>query len=118
MIATREEATGLLGKWFNEHTPLTALFTTAGSPFAAKVSGFVNGVTSNILVSDGTHDPSVRSQNYILVPTLDAHEYLYLEAKDLGLSQEELAFVTQAHGAASLIIVFSNGARLSLFERH
>jgi hypothetical protein len=117
MIASREEASDLLQKWFNEHTPVTALFTIRTGTFAVKVSGFINGVTSSILISDGTHDPGIRSQNYILLSTLGAHHYEYLEAKDLGLSQEELAFVTDVHSAASLSILFSDGARLSLFEK-
>ncbi|HEY6763963.1 MAG TPA: hypothetical protein VI386_04265 [Candidatus Sulfotelmatobacter sp.] len=119
MIASRQEASDLLGKWFKERTPITAFFTAVGSPFSAKVSGFVNGISSNIVISDGTHTPTVtvRPQNYMLVPIGDALEYQYVEAKDIGLTQDELAFVTDVKGAASLSIVLPNGARLSLFER-
>jgi hypothetical protein len=117
MRASREEAADLLLKWFNEHTPVTAFVTSPGNPFAVKISGFVNGVTSDILVSDGSHDPKERPNNYVLVPTGDAQGYEYIEAKDLGLSPGELAFVTRRTGSASLSIVFSNSARLSIFER-
>ncbi len=117
MIASREEAADMLSKWFNERTPVTALLASPGTSFAVKISGFVNGITSNILVSDGDQDPAVRPKNYILVPTDSVTSYQYLEAKELGLSPDETAFVEAMHGAATLSLIFSGGTRLSLFER-
>ena len=117
MITSREEATDILMKWYNEHTPITALFSSSGTPFAVKVSGFINGITSNVLISDSSSDATTRPENYLLVPTHDVQSYQYVEAKELGLSAEELAFVTSKEGAASLSLIFADGRRLSLFER-
>jgi hypothetical protein len=117
MIASRQEASDLLNKWFEERTAVKALVTFAGSPFAVSVSGFVNGITSEILISDGPSDLTVRPANYILMPTIGVHQYEYLESKDLGLSQELIAAITEAHGKASLSVVFSSGLRLSVFEK-
>lgn len=117
MITSRQEAEDLLGKWFEERMAVKALVTFAGSPFAVGVSGIVNGITSEILISDGPPDSRVRPKNYIMMPTIGVHHYEYLESKDLGLSQELIASITEAHGRASLSVVFSSGLRLSIFEK-
>jgi hypothetical protein len=117
MITSPQEAADILNKWYNEHTPVTALFSSSGTPFAVKVSGFINGLSSNVLISDSSREENTRPANYILVPTHDVQSYQYVEAKELGLSPEELAFVTSKEGAASLSLIFADGRRLSLFER-
>jgi hypothetical protein len=117
MITSPQEANDILMKWYNEHTPITALFSSSGTPFAVKVSGYINGITSNVLISDSSREENTRPDNYLLVPTHDVQSYQYVEAKELGLSPEELAFVTTKEGAASLSLIFADGRRLSLFER-
>jgi hypothetical protein len=117
MITSEQEAADILNKWHKEHTPITALFSSSGTPFAVKVTGYINGLSSNVLISDSSGEEKTRPANYILVPTHDVQSFQYVEANELGLSPEELAFVTTKQGAASLSLIFPDGRRLSLFER-
>ncbi len=116
MDVAPEDAFALLHKWYEERTPVNALFVSADSVAIARLRGFVDSPSAErgILIMSGTPD---ESQNYLRIDTSDAVGFDYMEAKDLTeFSEEERERLAQKHGYANLRIRFSTGSRLSLFE--
>lgn len=111
MKTSPDEALDLLRKWASERTPLTVLLVLPDSDVAVKVSGFISGLTDDILISDGATDS--RARNYIICPAGLTQSYEYGEAKDLPILPEYFA---AKHGPANLRIVLKNGASISFFE--
>jgi|SRR5579859_1631437 len=119
MIASPREALDLLDKWFSEKTPVIALMTTPNLSVAVKITGFVNGSTSGILIisDDSREDKKAVALNYLVVPISSTESYFYVEAKDLKLSQEERDHLSKEMGQSGLSINFKDGLKLSIFER-
>jgi hypothetical protein len=114
MKTSPEEAFDLLRKWFTERTPLTVLLVVPTSELAVKVSGFINGLNDDILISDfGTASPNDPIHNHIIFPARLTESYEYAEAKDLPFQREYFA---AKHGPANLRIVLNNGISISFFE--
>jgi hypothetical protein len=113
MQTSREEALALLKKWYSERTPIGALLRFPDTEIAAKIRGFINGLSEDILISDGTTSPQDRPRNYILVPAHLTTSYEYVEAKDIPILGEYFA---ARHGTSNLRITLSSGAIVSLFE--
>lgn len=116
MLASPQEALDILKKWFDESTRVTALLVSPDSLVTVKVTGFVNGVTSRILISDGSHDKTVIPKNFLLVPIEFISSFQYIEARELGLSPEEQEQLTEKFGTASLSLIYQSEVRLSIFE--
>ncbi|HWZ25165.1 MAG TPA: hypothetical protein VN037_07775 [Verrucomicrobiae bacterium] len=100
MEISRQEAIDLLHKWFEERTPVTALLFAADSSIKVGVTGFVNGLSDMILVSDGPRDEEM-PKNFILVPGLFMKSYEYSDP-----------------GTPSVSVEYLSGVRLSIFENH
>jgi hypothetical protein len=116
MDVSPEDAFALLHKWYEERTPVNALFVSADSVAIARLSGFVNSPSPErgILISPGDVD---EMSSYLRIDISEAVGFDYMEAKDLReFSDEERERLAQKHGHANLRIRFSTGSRLSLFE--
>ncbi len=116
MDVSPEDAFALLHKWYEERTPVNALFVSADSVAIARLRGFVDSPSPEhgIVISPG--DPE-ETGNYLRIDITDAVGFDYMEAKDLTeFSEEERERLAQKHGYANLRIRFSTGSRLSLFE--
>src|SRR5438876_9093031 len=117
MQISRQEAGLVISKWFNERTPLTLLLVSGDSSFTIKLSGFINGFSSRIVVSDGTPDKSSNPSNAIVFPADFVDSFKYEETKSLGLPQEAVQMVTNKPEFASLSLTYESGDRLTIFER-
>ena len=116
MDVAAEEAFALLHKWYEERTPVNALFVSADSVAIARLRGFVSSPAPErgIVISPDEADVT---PNYLRIDISEAVGFDYMEAKDLtGFSEEERERLAQKHGYANLRIRFSTGSRLSLFE--
>lgn len=109
MITPREAGFDLLSKWFNEHTPLTVLLVTANSSLAVKVTGFVNGISQNVIISDGTHERTIIPRNHVIFTADAIRSFSYLENKDLGVSQVEREYVSKNDHAGNLSVELVDG---------
>ena len=83
----------------------------------SKISGFVNGFSSFIVISDGTPVKTDIPANYMIFPAEPVEIFEYIEARELPLSIEEIELVSKKHGFSSLSLVYADGVRLSIFER-
>ena len=116
MDVSPEDAFALLHKWYEERTPVNALFVSADSVAIARLRGFIDSPSAErgILIAPG--DPE-ETGNYLRIDITEAVGFDYMEAKDLReFSEEERERLAQKHGHANLRIRFSTGSRLSLFE--
>ncbi len=116
MDVSGEEAFALLRKWYDERTPVNALYVSADGVAIARLRGFVNSPSPErgIMIAQG--DPE-ESGSYLRIDISDAVGFDYMEAKDLrDFSEEERERLAQKHGHANLRIRFFTGSRLSLFE--
>ncbi len=111
MNISADEALDLLRKWFSERTPVSVLLNFPDSDIAVKVSGFISGLSDDILISDESPKSPIRNQ--ILLPARLTQSYEYVEAKDLPILAEYFA---AKHGPTNLRIVLTNGAAISFFE--
>jgi len=116
MQLSRQEAADLITKWFDEVTPVTALLVSADASLTVKLSGFINGFSTNILISDGTREKGNNPKNYILFPAEFVDSFHYTEARELPIRPEHLDLVTQKHDFSSLSLLYESGVRLSIFE--
>ena len=116
MDVAAEEAFALLHKWYEERTPVNALFVSGDSVAIARMRGYVDSPAAERGILIGSGDPN-DLQNYLRIDMSDAVGFDYMEAKDLTeFSEEERERLAQKHGFANLRIRFSTGSRLSLFE--
>jgi hypothetical protein len=109
MKISPDEALDLLHKWATERTPLIVLLVLPDSDVAVKVSGFINGLTDDIMISDDTNNP----RNHVIFPASLTQSCEYGEAKDQPIMPE---YFSAKHGPANLRIALSNGASISFFE--
>jgi hypothetical protein len=117
MKISAEEALDLLRKWMSEHTPLTVLVAFPDSEVVAKISGFIHGLSDDILISDVIPTPQVQAPNYLIFPAAAAREFDYGEPKDFKqLPKEQRDFYIAKFGPANLRIVMSGGYSVSFFE--
>ena len=94
---------------------LKAVLIIPQNNVAVKILGYVNGLSKDILISDGSQEATgTEDPNYILIPANATKAYEYGEAKDLPFATEYFA---SRHGIANLRIVLQNEAILNLFER-
>ncbi len=116
MDVSPEDAFALLHKWYEERTPVNALFVSADAVAIARLRGFVDTPVAERGIVIASGDPA-DIQNYLRIDITDAIGFDYMEAKDLTeFSEEERERLAQKHGYANLRIRFSTGSRLSLFE--
>jgi hypothetical protein len=117
MNTSPDEALDLLRKWDSEHTPLTVLLALSESRVTVKVSGYINGLTDDILISDGTKSSDDSPCNYLIFPARSAQSFEYAEPKDFKqLEPEVRQYFIAKHGPANLRIVLTDGASISFFE--
>jgi hypothetical protein len=111
MNISPDEALDLLRKWCSERTPISVLLIFPDSDIAIKVSGFISGLSDDILISD--ESPNSPTRNQILIPARLTQSYDYVESKDLPIMPQYFA---AKHGSANLRIALTNGASISFFE--
>lgn len=113
-----EEAVLLLKRLFDERLPILVWFVSADAKVNVKVSGFVNGLSQELMIfSDGEPVPTSRQSNLISVDPRSVVEVRYAELKDAKeLSPEEMSELEAKYGSASLALKLSSGARLTIFE--
>jgi len=119
MIPSGEEAVLLLKRLFDERLPVLVFFVSADSKVEVKVSGFVNGLATDMIIfSDGAEAvPTSIPSNRLCVDPRSIVETRYGEAKDVaGLSGEGKSELESKYGMASLAFKLSSGARLTVFE--
>jgi hypothetical protein len=117
MKISRAEAIDLLLKWMSERTPIKVLFSLPDSRAAINVSGFVNGLSDDILVSDLEPTAERQAPNYLIFSAKLAEEFHYGEAKDFTeLPAETRASYIAKFGPANLRILLSDGCSVSFFE--
>lgn len=102
MEISRQEAIDLLHKWFEEFTPITAILFSADSSIKVGISGFLHGLSDNILISDGPRDKSQHQKNFLLAPGEFMKTYEYSGP--------------EVHGVASVSLQYLSGVRLVIFE--
>jgi len=110
MDISGDEALSLLRKWGQERIPVKGLAVSGDSVVASTVTGFINGLSPDILIS------SNGDANSILFRADQVVNFSYTEAKDLPVSDSEKQRLAAKHGMASLSIKLQNGARISIFE--
>jgi hypothetical protein len=117
MKISPSEAIDLLRKWMSERTPVRVLFSLPDSRAAINVSGFINGLSDDILVSDVLPTAERPAPNYLIFSAKLAEEFHYGEAKDFtNLPTETRAFYIEKFGPANLKILLSDGCSVSFFE--
>jgi hypothetical protein len=116
MEISSSEALDLFRKWFHDETPITALLIRDDSEVVVTVMGRINGLSDDILISDGSKDPNDRHGSSIIFPAVYPQSFYYIEAKDLAVAPEERARLAERHGVANLMVRLSDGSRLSIFE--
>jgi hypothetical protein len=86
-------------------------------PHCIFFGAYINGLTDDILISDGTKSPDDASHNYLIFPAKSARAFEYVEAKDLpGMTPEEREYFLTKHGPANLRIMLHSGLSVSFFE--
>ncbi len=116
MDVAPEDAFALLHKWYEERTPVNALYVSPDGVAMARLRGFIASPSPDhgIMIAQG--DPE-ESGSFLRIDITNAVGFDYMEAKDLrDFSEEERERLAQKHGHANLRIRFSTGSRLSLFE--
>lgn len=118
MDISRDELFYLLKKWMDERTELKAIYMDSVGSVAARITGFVNGIADDILISDGSTNPNDYPNNHIIVQARNMLTAGYLETKDVpSLTEKDRIALSQKHGTALVRIVLKHSATLNIFER-